>query len=266
MDTAHSAKTHLTLPILFELGADTAAGVRTAAAGGVDRIELCSALAIGGVTPSTGLMRLAAGCGIPTRVMIRPRGGDFSYSVDEVDAMRADIDTVHALGLDGVVFGANHASGELDETVLRTLCDHSAGLETAIHRSFDLAPDQAAALETVIGLGMATVLTAGGGRTARDGVAGLKAMVAQAAGRIEVLAGVGVTADNAPDIVRLSGVRSVHASCATDAAAGTGAGNDREWLMTQLRNGQRSADEALIKAMRAALESIETTLRQGGRQ
>jgi copper homeostasis protein len=198
--------------------------------------------------------------------MIRPRGGDFSYSADEVDTMRADIDTVRTLGLAGVVFGANRPSGELDEAVLRTLCDHAFGLETAIHRSFDLAPDQGAALETAIGLGMATVLTAGGGRTARDGVAGLKAMVAQAAGRIEILAGVGVTADNAADIVRLSGVRSLHASCAADAFVVTGAGNDREWLMGQLRNGQRNADETLIKAMRTALESIETTLRQGGRQ
>jgi copper homeostasis protein len=252
--------------ILFELVADTAAGVHAGGSGGADRIELCSALAIGGVTPSVGLMQLAARCGVPTRVMIRPRGGDFSYSPYEVDAMRADIDTVRELGLAGVVFGANHTSGALDETILRILCDHSAGIETAIHRSFDLAPDRDAALETIIGLGMKTILTAGGGRTARDGVDGLRALVTQAAGRIEILAGIGVTPGNVADIVSLSGVSSVHASCATPALASTTAASDRDWLDQQLRSGQRDTDESLIKAMRAALESIETTLRQGGRQ
>jgi copper homeostasis protein len=262
MDTAQPIVAH----ILFELVADTAGGVRAAVAGGVDRIELCAALAIGGVTPSAGLMRLAAGCGVPTRIMIRPRGGDFIYSTDEVDLMRADIDTARELGLAGVVFGANHPSGELDEQILRALCDHAAGLEIAIHRSFDLAPDQGAALETVIGLGMDTVLTAGGARTAREGVAGLKALVTQSAGRIEILAGIGVTAANAPDIVHLSGVRSVHTSCAAAAVTPATAANDRDWLDGQLRAGQRDTDENLIKAMREALKSIETTLRQGGRQ
>lgn len=266
MDTARPPQKHLTSRILFELVADTAAGVRAGVSGGADRIELCSALAIGGVTPSVGLMQLAVDCGVPTRVMIRPRGGDFTYSADEVDAMRADIDIALQFGLAGVVFGANHVSGELDEETLRILCDHSAGLETAIHRSFDLVPDQAAALETVIGLGMKTILTAGGARTARDGTDGLKALVTQAAGRIEILAGIGVTPDNVADIVRLSGVRSVHASCATPAFAATTAANARDWLDQQLRAGQRDTDENLIKAMRGALESIETTLRQGGRQ
>lgn len=252
--------------ILFELVTDTAAGVRSGAAAGVDRIELCSALSIGGVTPSIGLMQVAAGCGVPTRVMIRPRGGNFTYSGDEIDAMRADIDTVRALGLAGVVFGANHPSGELDEGVLRTLCDQAAGLEAAIHRSFDLTPDQGDALETVIGLGMKTILTAGGARTARDGVDGLKGLVAQAAGRIEILAGVGVTHDNAAEIVLSGGVRSLHASCAAPAFVPGVPANDRDWLAQQLRAGQRGTDENLIKTMRAALESIETTLRQGGRQ
>lgn len=266
MDSARPPKTHLTARILFELVADTAAGVRAGATGGVDRIELCSAMAIGGVTPSAGLMQVAAGCGVPTRVMIRPRGGDFTYNSDEIDAMRADIDAVRALDLAGVVFGANHPSGELDESVLRTLCDHAAGLETAIHRSFDLAPDQGSALETIIGLGMKTILTAGGARTAHDGVDGLKALVTQAAGRIEILAGVGVTHDNAADIVFSSGVRSIHASCAAQPFIPETATDDRDCLAQQLRAGQRRTDESLINTMRAALESIETTLRQGGRQ
>lgn len=245
-------------PVLFELVADTAAGVRAAMSSGVDRIELCSALAVGGVTPSQGLMRLAFECGVPTRVMIRPRGGDFTYSRDEIDLMCADIDTVRHLGLAGVVFGANHASGELDEDVLSRLCDHAGGLETAIHRSFDLAPDPIRALDAVLALGMDTILTSGGARTAHKGIFGLKHLVEHAEGRVEILAGVGVTADNALGIVTGSGVRSVHASCLGDSIAAVDDDNDdRARLMALLRAGQREPDVARIRAIRAALDAIE---------
>lgn len=238
--------------ILFEVVTDTTQGVRTAVAGGADRIELVAALAVGGVTPSPGSMRQAARCGVPVRAMIRPRPGDFCYDGDELDVMRHDIEAARSAGLSGVVFGANLPSGELDLNALNRLCAHASalGLETALHRSFDLAPDSLEALDAAISLGISTVLTSGGAATAREGTLALRRLAAYAAGRIEVLAGVGVTAANVADIVVLGGVRSVHASCAMPAEAADG-------LVGRLRANQMLTDANAVTAVRQTLDSIE---------
>jgi copper homeostasis protein len=245
--------------ILFEVVTDTTAGVRAAVAGGADRIELVSALAVGGITPSPGFMRQAAHCGVPVRAMIRPRAGDFCYDGDELDVMRHDIEAARAAGLDGVVFGANLVSGELDLYALGRLCVHASalGLETALHRSFDLAPDPLEALDAAISLGIATVLTSGGANTAHDGIDALRRLVDHAADRIEVLAGVGVTATNVAEIVTSSGVGSVHASCvmAPDAADG---------LVGRLRANQMLTDANAVTAVRKILDSIDNRHGAGG--
>ena len=158
-DTLSFARTR---PLRLEVVADTVDGVRAAVAGGADRIELVSALGVGGVTPSLGLMRAAAGCGIAVRAMIRPRPGDFTYSAAEIDLMRHDIDAARGAGLAGIVVGANLATGPLDAAMIETLVRHAAGLEVAIHRSFDLAPDPAEAIDICVSLGLVTVLTSGG--------------------------------------------------------------------------------------------------------
>lgn len=238
--------------ILFEVVTETTSGVRAAVAGGADRIELVSALAVGGVTPSPGAMRQAARCGIPVRAMIRPRPGDFCYDGDELDLMRHDIEAARAAGLAGVVFGANLPSGDLDLRALGRLCAHASalGLETALHRSFDLAPDPLEALDVAISLGIATVLTSGGAATAGDGVDVLHSLADHAAGRIEIMAGVGVSAANVADIVTLSGVASVHASCAAAPQGGDG-------LVGRLRANQMLTDANAVTAIRQTLDSIE---------
>ncbi len=252
--------------ILLEVVADTAAGVRAAVAGGADRIELVSALAIGGVTPSPGLTRMAVETGCPIRVMIRPRGGDFAYDTDEIDLMCQDIASAHEAGAQGVVFGANRVSGELDEEALRVLCAEAAGwgLDTAIHRSFDLAPDADEALDVAIELGVVTILTSGGAKSAREGVSALKRLVGRAAGRVEILAGIGITPENVTAIVDLSGVGSVHASCAMATATLAG-DDDRTWLLNRLRAGQAEMNANSVTAMRTALNSIDYLVGEGGR-
>ncbi len=280
MDSLSPARA-MTGRIALEIVADTAAGVRAALANGADRIELCSALAIGGVTPSPGLMRMAAEAakssgikssgirpsGIPIRAMIRPRGGDFTYSPDELEVMRHDIEAARAEGMAGVVFGANTQTGELDAEALRMLCRYARvqGLEIALHRSFDLTPDPLAALDLAVELGIATVLTSGGRRTAREGVDVLKQLMERAQGRIEILAGIGITPDTVDDIVRLGDVRSVHASC-TESVDNVTGNNNQAWLLGHLRAGQKDTAGATIAAMREALNSIESTLRKEGRQ
>lgn len=198
--------------ILLEVCIDTPAGLAAAIAGGADRIELCAALALQGLTPAPGLMALAAKASIPIYPMIRPRNGDFCYDAGDLDAMRRDIDAVRAYGLAGVVIGANRPDGELDLAVLEKLVEHSKGLGMSLHRSFDLVPDQAAALEIAIDLGFERVLTSGGALTAQAGAERIAALVEQAAGRIGILAGAGVKPGNVAELVKRTGVREVHGS------------------------------------------------------
>ena len=111
--------------ILLEVCVDSVFGFKAAIAGGADRIELCSSLAVGGLTPSPGFIAFAAKSGTPSRVMIRPRVGDYVFSEDEIDVMRRDIDLVRAAGLSGVVIGASLPSWHLDEKAIAK-CDADA--------------------------------------------------------------------------------------------------------------------------------------------
>ncbi len=247
-----------TAPLRLEVVTDTVAGLAAAVAGGADRIELVSALGTGGVTPSLGLMQASAHCGIAVRAMIRPRAGDFTYSAAEIDLMRRDIDAVRGTGLAGVVIGANHASGPLDASVLQALVRHADGLEVAIHRSFDLAPDPDEAIETCVSLGLATILSTGGVRYAVDGIDGLKQYVAWARGRIEIMAGGGVGADNAEAIVTGAGVHWVHASCARPIAADVQPPADRVAALGGLTVNRTDTNEDIVRGLRRLLDALDT--------
>jgi len=240
----------------LEIVADSLAGIEAAVAGGADRIELVAALGVGGVTPSLGLMQVAAGCGLPVRAMIRPRAGDFTYSPAEIDLMRRDIDAAGAAGLGGVVVGANLTSGRLDATVLERLVHHAEGLDIAIHRSFDLAPDPAEAIETCISLGFATILTSGGPRYAAEGIDGLSRCVIQARGRIEIMAGSGVDADNAAAIVSGSGVTWLHASCARPLPDGPQPPEDRVAALGGLTATRTDTNETAVRRLRGILNQM----------
>lgn len=206
---------------LLEICVDDADGLAAAIAGGADRVELCSVLELGGLTPQPGLMALAAGAPVPVRAMIRPRAGDFVYSEEEIDVMLADIAAARNAGLAGVVLGAGLPDGRLDRFVLETLAKAAGGLDLTLHRAFDLVPDIAEAVEIAVKLGFSRILTSGGARTAIEGRQGLAAAIAAAGGRISIMPGSGVSADNAAEFLPL-GVSELHASCSAPAAAVTG--------------------------------------------
>lgn len=197
----------------LEVCVDTAEGLRIAVEGGADRIELCAALSVAGLTPSAGLIAFARDIGIPVYAMIRPTVGGFVYGPDEIDLMRRDIDAVRRAGLAGVVIGASLPTGALDEASLGRLVRHAEGLGVTLHRAFDIVPDPAAALEAAIDLGFERILTSGGAATALAGARRIAALVRQAAGRIQIMAGSGVTPNNVIDIIEQTGVGEVHASC-----------------------------------------------------
>lgn len=198
--------------VKIEVCVDCSAGLLAAVAGGADRIELCAALALGGLTPSHGLMAEAAGCGLPVLAMIRPRAGDFVWSEAELRGMLVDIAAARAAGLSGVVLGASLPDGRLDRLALQRLVSAAAGMDLTLHRCFDLTPDMGAALEVAVSLGFHRILTSGGGVTVEAGASRIAALVAQAQGRISVMPGGGVSPANAAKLMAL-GVTELHGSC-----------------------------------------------------
>ena len=195
-------------------------GVDAAVAGGADRIELCTALAVGGLTPAASLIRAAASAALPVHLLSRPREGGFVYTPRESAMIADDITTAAEAGLAGVVIGAANVDGTLDAAVLAELIAHARllgkargrDLSLTLHRAFDLVPDLGAALDTAVTLGFDRVLTSGGAPKAVDGVAAIAMLHRRAAGRIGILVGSGVSIDTLPAILA-TGVGEVHASC-----------------------------------------------------
>jgi copper homeostasis protein len=185
-----------------------------AIAGGAERIELCSALELGGLTPLPGLIALAAEAPMPVYALVRPRSGDFIFDQHDIDAMLRDIDAIRATGLAGVVLGANFENGALDDRLLARLLDHAQGLGSTLHRAMDLVPDFAEATETAIALGFERILTSGGAPTALEGLGQLALTHATAAGRIKIMAGGGLRPDNVLELLEAVPVDEVHSSCA----------------------------------------------------
>lgn len=233
-------------PPVFEVCVDDPAGLAAAIEGGAQRIELCAALALGGLTPSPGLMAAAANVAVPVFAMIRPRAGGFVYTDAEIDAAVADVAAVRAAGLAGIVFGATDRQGRLDLTAIARIRAAAGGLPMVLHRAIDVTPDQAQALEDAIAAGFVRVLTSGGAATAAEGAAAIGALARQAAGRITIMAGGGVDAGNAAMLLA-AGADDLHGSCSEVGPDGGAVGR----LRIAAERAQTSIDRvrALARAM-----------------
>src|SRR6185437_10815433 len=160
--------------IVFELCAESIDACLVARDGGANRIELCSALSEGGLTPSHGLIREAVDrSGLPVHVLLRPRGGDFVYTDAEFEVMREDLKHLRLLGASGVVLGVLHEDGTVDVERTRELVEMAGPLEVTFNRAFDHVVSLEDALENIIALGCQRVLTSGG---ERDVVSGGKSL------------------------------------------------------------------------------------------
>ncbi|MCZ8336534.1 MAG: copper homeostasis protein CutC [Rhodobacteraceae bacterium] len=236
--------------ILLEVCVEDATGLAAAIRGGAGRIELCSALALGGLSPSPGLMAEAARSPIPAMAMIRPRAGGFLWSTEDLRQMKADIAAARAAGLAGVVLGASRPDGRLDEWMLATLLAEAEGMDTTLHRCFDLTPDKGQALETAIALGFRRILTSGGAPTAPEGAETLARLMDQAAGRIILLPGSGIRSETLPAIAHLP-LREIHASCSMPEAEGA--------AIAAFGFGppeRRITSEPAVRALKAALRLL----------
>lgn len=197
--------------MFIEAAVESLGDVLSAEHEGVDRIELCGVLYDGAVTPSIGLITTAlAAVRTPIHVFVRPRLGDFVYDDGDVEVMRADIVAAKNAGAPGVVFGALTREATIDHNLMAQLIDLARPMVVGFHRAFDQVADQDVALDTLIELGVAIVLTSGGAARAIDGAAQLRRMVDRSAGRIEILAGGGVTSENVAALMAQSGVSHVH--------------------------------------------------------
>lgn len=194
----------------FEMAVQDAAGIVVAAELGVDRIELCAALSLGGLTPSVGLIEAAAASGIPTHVLVRPRGGDFEYDDAERALIVDDVRWAHSLGAAGVVVGGLRDGG-IDEELVDRVVAVAGGADVTFHRAFDNLSDLDAGLDRLAELGVTRVLTSGGAARAHDALDVLRRLAGRAGGGIEIMAGSGVRSDNVARIAA-TGVDAVHAS------------------------------------------------------
>lgn len=198
--------------VLVESCVDSLDGALASVAGGARRLEVCARLEVGGTTPDPALVAaIVAAVPVPVLTMVRPHGGRFVYGDGDVEAMVRGIRAMRAAGAHGLVFGALAPDGTLDESVMRQLLSHARPLSVTCHKAFDRTPDVAAALDTLVALGVDRVLTSGGAPSAAEGTARLAALARRAGDAITIVAGGRVRADNVAGIVRDTGVREVHA-------------------------------------------------------
>jgi copper homeostasis protein len=202
-------------PVL-EVAANSVASALAAEAGGAARVELCSALDVGGLTPSHAA--IATACErlrIPVHVLIRPRAGDFVFDDLEYEVMQRDIEVCKALGCAGVVLGVLTAEADVDVPRSRSLRNTAGGMSVTFHRAFDVTRDPERALDAIIAIGCDRLLTSGQQVGAHAGAPLIRKLIGQAGGRITIMPGGGITAQNIAAIAQATGAREFHASAKT---------------------------------------------------
>lgn len=212
----------------FEICANSVASCIAAQEGGADRVELCAGIPEGGTTPSYGMIcKARESISIGLNVIIRPRGGDFLYTRDELEEMLHDIRIAKELGADGLVFGCLRSDGSVDIEAMKPLMEAAGDTPVTFHRAFDHTSDPFKALEDIISLGCARILTSGCRPTALEGAGLLAQLVEKAEDRIIIMPGCGVNESNIAETARLSGAREFHFSAREPVESGMSFRNPR---------------------------------------
>lgn len=198
--------------MLLEICANSIQSALNADAAGADRIELCSELSVGGITPSLGLVEnVIRSVAIPVFVLVRPRSGDFCYSPEEFEIMKRDIDLFKGAGCSGIVSGVLQENHRIDVARTQELISLSAPLPFTFHRAFDCVPNPMAALEQLIGLGVHRILSSGSAATAEEGMEVLRRLQERAITNLIIMPGGGINPHNARKF-KTAGFREIHSS------------------------------------------------------
>lgn len=200
--------------MLLEVCCGNRASAENAAKAGAKRIELCSELSIGGLTPSHEDIRYCVeNLPLQTFVLIRPRGGDFCYSEEEFQQILDDIAFCREADVHGIVIGFLDSRQQVNTDYCRRAMLAAGSMPVTFHRAFDRCTDWPSALEQIIQSGFRRILTSGQKATALEGIANLQAIVKRAAGRITILAGSGINSHNVCEIINRTNIDEVHGSC-----------------------------------------------------
>lgn len=198
----------------IEICTNSFRSAKIAAASHANRVELCQSLEVGGITPSAGDIRLTVALkesfDFEVHVLIRARGGDFCFNPEEYEVMRQDILFCKDNGVDGVVIGGLTTDGNIDIAGMKKLMDAAGEMTVTFHRAFDYVNDPFLALEQLIDLGFARILTSGQKNTAIEGKEMLKKLLELAVGRITIMPGGGVNEDNIKELVSYTGAKDIH--------------------------------------------------------
>ncbi|MFC5741112.1 copper homeostasis protein CutC [Dyella tabacisoli] len=251
MSELHSPDLDPAVVRLLEVAANSVASALAAQAGGAGRVELCTALELGGLTPSSALIAMAREhLNIPLYVLVRPRAGDFLYSDLECELMLRDIEACATLGCDGVVLGVLDADGNLDKARCRSLIAAAGHMSITFHRAFDLSRDPAQALEDAIELGCERVLTSGAQVTALAGAPLIRDLIVQAAGRIAIMPGAGVSARNIAQLAIATGAHEFHASAKHQWPSGM---RHRRPALSDMEGGEWRSDVEQVRTLVTAM-------------
>lgn len=200
---------------MLEICANSVESALAAQKGGAQRIELCSELGVGGVTPSYGLISVVKEqLSIPINVLIRPRGGDFYYDEWERDEIMRDIRLCGGIGINGIVIGALTKLGRVNIPLCRKWCNyaHQLGMSVTFHRAIDRTVNIIQAMECAISIGCDRILTSGGYQTAYEGKNIIKKMIDLSDGRIIIMPGSGVNSSNIAELASYTGATEFHMS------------------------------------------------------
>lgn len=200
----------------IEIATTDYAGTEAAVKGGADRIELCTALSEGGLTPSFGLIKKCRDkFDLPIFPMIRPRSGDFLYSDEEYRIMKKDVTLCREIGCDGIVAGFLKEDGSIDKKRISKIVERAYPMEVSFHRAFDRCIDPFEALEDIIAAGCQRILTSGQQLTAPEGAALINKLIQAAKNRIIIMPGSGVNIDTIKTLLEATGAEEFHASMRT---------------------------------------------------
>ena len=230
---------------------------REAETGGAIRIELCSAITCGGVTPSHGLIKsvVDATLNLDINVLIRAREGGFCYTEAEVEAMCQDIEFCRKAGVHGVVIGALTANGDINMEACQKMVAAAGEMSITFHRAFDICREPLVALEQIISLGCHRLLTSGQQSSAEQGAEFIAELVKRAAGRIIIMPGAGINPKNIAAIEQKTAATEFHSTAAIDSADSAYRGQAVSFAAYPQREGviRRSAREVVLELVNNVL-------------